>query len=226
MRPSLCIILPVLNEASTLEERLLALQAVRKRGARIVVVDGGSDDHSLSIGRQHADLAFVAPRGRASQMNAGAAACPADVLLFLHADTQLPPSADVLVAQAIQGPRQWGRFDVHLDSCRPALRLIEVLMNVRSRWSGIATGDQAMFIKYEAFREVGRFPDISLMEDIVMSKRLKRLSPPACLRQRVVTSARRWERHGIWRTVFLMWRLRLAFFFGADPNQLAIQYGN
>ncbi|CAJ0794319.1 MAG: TIGR04283 family arsenosugar biosynthesis glycosyltransferase [Ralstonia sp.] len=225
VRPALCIILPVLNEAPTLEERLRALQAMRKRGARVVVVDGGSDDDTLSIARQHADLAFLAPRGRASQMNAGAAACPADILLFLHADTLLPSSADVLVARALRGPRQWGRFDVRLDSRRPALRLVETLMNVRSRWTGIATGDQAMFVRYEAFQEAGAFPDIPLMEDVVMSKRLKKLSPPACLRQRVVTSARRWERYGIWRTVLLMWRLRLAFFFGADPNKLAVQYG-
>lgn len=225
VRPALCIILPVLNEAPILEERLRALQAMRKRGARVVVVDGGSDDDTLSIARQHADLAFPAPRGRASQMNAGAAACPADILLFLHVDTQLPPSADAMVARAMRGPRQWGRFDVRLDSRRPALRLVEALMNVRSRWTSIATGDQALFVRYAAFQEVGGFPDIPLMEDIVMSTRLKKLSPPACLRQRVITSARRWERHGIWRTVLLMWRLRLAFFFGADPNKLAVRYG-
>lgn len=225
MRPALCIVMPVLNEAQTLQERLLALAPFRERGARVVVVDGGSDDETLGIARRHADLAFPAPRGRASQMNAGAAACPADVLLFLHADTELPVCADVLLQQALRGVHCWGRFDVRLNSRRPLLRTVASLMNLRSRWTGIATGDQAMFVRYDAFQAVGGFLDIPLMEDIAMSRRLKRVSRPACLRAVVTTSARRWERHGVWRTVLLMWRLRLAFFLGADPHRLAVQYG-
>jgi rSAM/selenodomain-associated transferase 2 len=225
MRPVLCIVVPVLDEAETLAARLQALQAFRRRGARIVVVDGGSEDGTLDVARAHADLALLAPRGRASQMNAGAAACPADVLLFLHADTVLPDNADVLVRQAMLGPSAWGRFDVRIDSPRPALRLVSTMMNLRSRWTGIATGDQALFVRHDLFRRLGGFPDLPLMEDIAISRALKRHGPPACLKERVTTSARRWERHGVWRTIFLMWRLRAAYFLGADPRELALQYG-
>lgn len=225
MRPALCIVVPVLDEAPTLAPRLQALQTYRQRGARVVVVDGGSQDDTLEIARQHADLALLAPRGRAAQMNAGAAACPADVLLFLHADTVLPEHADVLVRRATLGPFFWGRFDVRIESPRPLLRVVSTMMNLRSRWTGIATGDQALFVRHDLFRQVGGFPELPLMEDIAISRALKRHGPPACLRESVTTSARRWERHGVWRTIFLMWRLRAAYFFGADPRQLAIQYG-
>lgn len=225
MRPALCIVVPVLDEAPTLAPRLQALQTYRQRGARVVVVDGGSQDDTLEIARQHADLALLAPRGRAAQMNAGAAACPADVLLFLHADTILPEHADVLVRRATLGPFFWGRFDVRIDSPRPLLRVVSTMMNLRSRWTCIATGDQALFVRHDLFRQVGGFPELPLMEDIAISRALKVHGPPACLRERVTTSARRWERHGVWRTIFLMWRLRAAYFFGADPRQLAIQYG-
>jgi rSAM/selenodomain-associated transferase 2 len=225
MRPALCIIVPVLDEAPTLAPRLQALQIYRQRGARVVVVDGGSQDDTLTIARAHADLALLAPRGRAAQMNAGAAACPADVLLFLHADTVLPDNADALVRRATLGPFFWGRFDVRIDSPRPLLRLVSLMMNLRSRWTGIATGDQALFVRHDLFRQVGGFPELPLMEDIAISHALKAYGPPACLRERVTTSARRWERHGVWRTIILMWRLRAAYFFGADPRQLAIQYG-
>lgn len=225
MRPALCIVVPVLDEAPTLAPRLQALQTYRQRGARVVVVDGGSQDDTLEIARQHADLALLAPRGRAAQMNAGAAACPADVLLFLHADTILPEHADVLVRRATLGPFFWGRFDVRIESPRPLLRVVSTMMNLRSRWTGIATGDQALFVRHDLFRQVGGFPELPLMEDIAISRALKRHGPPACLRERVTTSARRWERDGVWRTIFLMWRLRAAYFFGADPRQLAIQYG-
>jgi len=225
MRPALCIVIPVLDEAQTLAPRLRALQGLRQRGARVVVVDGGSQDETLAIARAHADLALLAPRGRASQMNAGAAACPADVMLFLHADTELPDDADVLVRHATLGPLAWGRFDVRIASTRPLLRVVAGMMNRRSRWTGIATGDQALFVRHDLFVSVGGFPDLPLMEDIAISRLLKRHGPPACLTERVTTSARRWERHGVWRTIFLMWRLRAAYFLGADPRQLAVRYG-
>jgi rSAM/selenodomain-associated transferase 2 len=224
-KPALCIVVPVLDEAATLAASLQALAGLRRRGARVVVVDGGSQDDTLAIAREHADLALLAPRGRASQMNAGAAACPADVLLFLHADTVLPDDADALVRQATRGPFAWGRFDVHIDSPRPLLRVVSALMNLRSRRTGIATGDQAIFIRHELFRRIGGFPELPLMEDIAISRVLKQHGPPACLKERVTTSARRWERHGVWRTIFLMWRLRAAYFFGADPRELAVRYG-
>ena len=147
------------------------------------------------------------------------------ILLFLHADTALPENADHCIRQALQSGAVWGRFDVRIGSPRPVFRLIETLMNLRSCWTGVATGDQAVFVRRSAFEAVGGFEDIALMEDIALSSALLRLSRPACLRQRVTTSARRWEKHGVWRTVLLMWRLRAAYFFGADPARLALRYG-
>ncbi|EHR72237.1 glycosyl transferase [Burkholderiales bacterium JOSHI_001] len=225
MKPALCIVVPVLDEAARLVPRLQALQGLRQRGAWVVVVDGGSQDDTLALARPHADQVLTAPRGRASQMNAGAGACPAEVLLFLHADTELPADADTLVRAALQGPAAWGRFDVQMDSPRPLLRLVAMLMNLRSRLTGIATGDQALFMRHDLFNRVGGFPDLPLMEDIAICRTLKRHGRPACLRERVTTSARRWERHGVWRTIFLMWRLRAAYFLGADPKALAVHYG-
>lgn len=225
MRPALCIIMPVLDEAEHLVRALADLQHFRARGARLVVVDGGSRDDTLAIARSGADIALVAPRGRASQMNAGAAACPADMLLFLHSDTRLPENADALVHRVWSEAGAWGRFDVRIHSDRFALRVVERAMNLRSRWTGIATGDQALFVRHELFWAVGGFPDIPLMEDIAMSRALGRHRAPACLRETVTTSARRWEHHGVFRTILLMWRLRAAYFLGADPHRLAVQYG-
>ncbi|CAN5679935.1 TIGR04283 family arsenosugar biosynthesis glycosyltransferase [soil metagenome] len=222
---ALCIVVPVLDEGRELASRLGELQRFRTQGARLIVVDGGSSDDSLAIAAGLADLAFVAPLGRARQMNAGAAASTADLLWFVHADTRLPHDADALLREALRGGHPWGRFDVKIDSARPLLRLVETMMNLRSRWTGIATGDQAIFVRRELFERVGGFPDQPLMEDVALSTLLKRHGPPACLRARVTTSARRWERHGAWRTILLMWRLRAAYFFGADPSALALRYG-
>jgi rSAM/selenodomain-associated transferase 2 len=194
VKPALCIVVPVLDEGPILAMHLGELQRFRKRGARVVVVDGGSSDSSLAIAAGLADRAFVAPQGRARQMNAGAAVCTGDLLMFLHADTRLPHNADTLVRRATLGRTQWGRFDVTIDSPRLVMRIVEGLMNLRSRWTGIATGDQAIFVRKDLFNRIGGFPDQPLMEDVALSTRLKRHGPPACLRERVTTSARRWER--------------------------------
>lgn len=223
--PALSIVVPVLNEAPGLPAVLAGLAPLRARGAEVVVVDGGSSDGSLDLARALADVALSAPRGRARQMNAGAAVAQAPVLLFLHADTRLPEDADRLVHAALASGALWGRFDVCITSPRPLLRLVGGMMNVRSRLTGIATGDQAVFVHRRAFDAVGGFPAIALMEDIALSARLRALGRPACLREPVHTSARRWEQHGVWPTIWLMWRLRAAYFFGADPARLAQRYG-
>ena len=220
----LSIIIPVLNEAMEIEAALHALAPLRRRGCELIVVDGGSDDATASLAAHLADRGITAPRGRASQMNAGAAAAKGDVLLFLHVDTRLPENADVLVHEALKrSGRAWGRFDVRFTA--GVLPLIAWTMNRRSRMTGIATGDQAIFVTRAAFETVGGFPEIALMEDIAFSARLKRLSRPICLSARVTTSPRRWQKHGTGRTVLLMWRLRLAYFFGAQPDALARAYG-
>ncbi len=224
---SLAIVMPVLNEAAGIEAALRALAPLRARGARVVVADGGSADETLERARRFDGVEVIrAPCGRAAQMNAGAQAATGDgVLLFLHADTTLPPDADRLIAQALAGGRHvWGRFDVHIAGRPRMLRVVAAFMNARSRWSGIATGDQAMFMTRAAFDAVGRFPAQPLMEDIEMSKRLRTLSRPACLRERVITSGRRWETRGVWPTIALMWRLRWAYWRGASPESLARRY--
>lgn len=220
---NLSIVIPVLNERETLGATLSALQPLRAQGCEIVVVDGGSEDGTPALARAGADRVMAAPRGRARQMNAGARAANGEVLLFLHADTRLPPEAACLIVNGL-AHAGWGRFDVRLSGRQPALRVIERLMNWRSRLTGIATGDQAIFVRREWFAAVGGFPDVPLMEDVALCRRLKKLGLPHCLAQRAITSSRRWETGGIVRTVLLMWRLRLAYFFGADPARLARRY--
>jgi rSAM/selenodomain-associated transferase 2 len=222
----LSIIIPVLNEGEAIAAALDALAVLRALGAEVIVVDGGSRDATIQRARPRADRVILAPRGRALQMNAGAKKAAGDVLLFLHADTNLPPDADHVVLSGLErSGHAWGRFDVKIEGRSPVLRVIAWLMNIRSRLTGIATGDQAMFVRRAAFQAAGGFPAIPLMEDIALCKRLKRVSRPLCLRERVTSSGRRWETHGVFHTMLLMWRLRLAYFFGADPKKLAQRYG-
>jgi rSAM/selenodomain-associated transferase 2 len=223
--PSLSIIVPVLNEAPNIVAALEALRPLRGRGAEVIVVDGGSADDTVALARPLADLVIASPRGRAAQMNAGAAVARGDVLMFLHADTRLPHDADRLVREGLaRSGAAWGRFDVTIEGTHPLLSVIARAMSLRSRATGITTGDQAMFVTRAAFERVGGFPAIALMEDITLARHLKRVSPPLALRARVTTSGRRWERHGVVRTMLKMWRLRLAYFLGADPKDLAARY--
>ena len=222
---SLSIIVPVLNEAEGIGEALSALAPLRQRGVEVIVVDGGSRDATTKLAKPLADNVIGAPRGRGAQMNAGAAIARGDVLLFLHSDTRLPPKAETLVLDALkQSVAIWGRFDIRIEG-NLLLTIVGLAMNLRSRLSGIATGDQAMFVTRAAFQSVDGFPDIALMEDVALSRSLKKLSSPLCLRARVVTSGRRWQQHGLLRTILLMWRLRLAYFLGATPAALARRYG-
>lgn len=213
----------MLDEAAILGTALDALAPLAAAGSEVVVVDGGSRDASQRIAIDRGCRVVTAPRGRASQMNAGAKASRGDALVFLHADTRLPQGALAAIAAALEH-RAWGRFDVAIEGGSPLLALVAAMMNARSRLTGIATGDQAIFVRREAFERVGGFPDIVLMEDIAISKRLRSLESPACLRSRVTTSGRRWEKRGTLRTIFLMWRLRAAYALGADPRVLARAY--
>ena len=228
LTPGLVIVMPVLDEAPMLHARLTALQPLRARGVGLIVVDGGSRDDSVALARPACESVLETAPGRARQMNTGARAAierGARFLLFLHADTQLPEDAAERVLDALgnQG-HDWGRFDVRIDGHPPMLRVVAMLMNLRSRLSGIATGDQAMFMTREAFEAVGGFPAQELMEDIELSRRLRRLSGPACLRARVLTSGRRWESRGVWRTIVLMWRLRWDYWRGVPADVLARRY--
>lgn len=223
MTYQISIVIPVLNEAGQLPAKLQALQGLHDH-CQLVLVDGGSSDNSPAIAAPWADKVVHSPRGRAKQMNAGALQADAEILLFLHADTQLPDNAINLIGQAMAEGFHWGRFDVAFDNGKPIFKLIAFMMNRRSRLTGIATGDQALFMSRQAFDAVGGFPQIALMEDIAISGKLKKLGKPCCLRTKVLTSARRWQQHGIVKTILLMWRLRLAYFLGANPDDLAMRY--
>ena len=220
----LSIVVPVLNEAAGIEAALAALAPLRALGHELIVVDGGSSDGTAALAAGRADRLLVVGRGRARQMNAGAAVARGDALLFLHADTRLPEAAAEAIRGALHGAAAWGRFDVRIAGRSPLFPLIATLMNWRSRVTGIATGDQAIFVRRAAFDAVGGFPDQPLMEDIELSRRLRRVGRPACLRLRVVTSGRRWERCGVWRTTWLMWRLRLLYWLGTPAERLARSY--
>jgi rSAM/selenodomain-associated transferase 2 len=220
----LSIVVPVLDEAAGITATLQALAPLRAAGHELIVVDGGSRDDTAARAAPWADRVLQAPRGRARQMNAGAAVAGGEVLLFLHADTKLPPQADEAVAQALGRGHVWGRFDVRISGRSRWFGPIAALMNLRSRLTGIATGDQAIFVTRAQFQALGGFADQPLMEDIELSRRLRAVGPPACLRERVLTSGRRWETHGVWRTIVLMWRLRWRYWRGESPETLARAY--
>lgn len=223
--PQLSIVIPALDEADRIVALLEALAPARARGVEVLVVDGGSRDETMSVAAALADRVIEAPRGRSLQLNAGVLASRGEILLFLHADSLPPPDVERAVIRAVAGQTLvWGRFDVSIASTRVALRLVATLMNLRSRLTGIATGDQGIFTTRALFERVGGFPIQPLMEDIALSRSAKRIATPICLRERIVTSGRRWERRGVARTILLMWRLRLAYFLGADPHKLALQY--
>ncbi len=220
---SISIVMPVLNEAASIAA---AVADARRHAAECLVVDGGSTDRTAALACEAGAIVIGAPRGRALQMNAGAHQACSDVLLFVHADCRLPDHAAQRIRAAMASGAAWGRFDVRLDSPRRSLRLVGAMMNWRSRLSGIATGDQAIFLSRTLFDSVGGFAPIPLMEDIDLSARLCRIARPACLRDRVVVSARRWEQRGVVRTVLEMWLWRAAYAMGASPERLhRLYYG-
>ena len=220
------VIIPTLNEAATISDTLAALQPTRKRGHQVILVDGGSQDNTVALAEPLVDSVLCSTTGRAAQMNTGAAAASGDILWFVHADTLMIPDTDVLLTNTLyDSAKEWGRFDIRLSGNALSLRIIEQMMNWRSRLSGIATGDQGIFICRDTFERIGGFSDMPLMEDIDISRRLKRAAGrPLCLSHKLTTSSRRWEKHGVLPTIVLMWRLRLAYWLGTSPADLARQY--
>ncbi|WP_281269745.1 TIGR04283 family arsenosugar biosynthesis glycosyltransferase [Marinospirillum perlucidum] len=219
------LILPVLNEETTLPSLLTALQPLRSAGVEVILVDGGSQDATCKLALGQVDQLLQAPPGRAGQMNLGAQAAQGPWLFFLHADTSLTPEASDRLLQVAAGEEAaWGRFDVCILGQARLLRLVALLMNLRSRWTGIATGDQLIFMHQALFHALGGYPEQPLMEDIEISKRLKKMQRPWCLREKVLTSGRRWEQKGLWRTIFLMWRLRWRYWRGTPARELVKAY--
>ena len=219
----LSIIIPTLDEAEAVVALLQQLQPLRAHGHEVILADGGSKDDTVALAEPLVDRVLVTPAGRARQMNAGAAVANGQMLWFVHADSRIPQRADEHILQSA-GP-VWGRFNVHLSGDRMLLRVVERLMNLRSRITGIATGDQGIFVSRALFERIGGYTDLPLMEDIDLSKRLKREQTPLCLYNTLTTSSRRWEQKGIVRTILLMWTLRLAWFLGVPAARLATHYG-
>lgn len=225
MSQRISLIVPMLNESEHLPELLEHLLHCKRTGCEIILVDGGSTDQSPEQAEALGFKVLRSAKGRALQMNLGASSAKGDILLFLHADTRLPSNADQLIFQAIQNNKAaWGRFNVHITGRSSMFRVIAWFMNHRSRLSSIVTGDQAIFITKNLFERVGGFPVQSLMEDIEFSKRLKLISKPIALKAKVTTSGRRWEQHGIWKTIYLMWHLRFAYWRGASADELSAKY--
>jgi rSAM/selenodomain-associated transferase 2 len=219
------VIIPLLNEAAGVAGFFAHWRELRARGAELLLVDGGSQDGTVPLIERAGFAVLRSARGRARQMNAGASRASGGILIFLHADTRLPEGALELVRHSLRPPHCWGRFDVQIVGREPILKLVARCMNLRSRLSGIATGDQAIFLQRWAFDRVGGFPDQPLMEDVEISARLRSLAPPVCLKETVATSGRRWQACGIGRTILLMWSLRLAYWLGVPAPALARLYG-
>jgi len=229
--PFISIIVPVLNEATQMSALLQHLQQWQNLGCEIIVVDGGSSDTSLTLLEKSAFTILHSERGRARQMNTGAQFAQGDILLFLHADTHLPANASTLVLSTFASEKNhWGRFDVRIEGNNASsfqdlmFKIISAFINVRSRLSGIATGDQAIFVKRSTFESIGGFVEQPLMEDVELSKQLKKFSRPICLTEKVITSARRWQGKGVWRTIWLMWRLRFDYWRGIPAEVLVKHY--
>ena len=225
MSASVSVIIPALNEEKIIGTVLM--DSIARRPHEVIVVDGGSRDRTREISEQLGAVVITGAPGRARQMNRGAEQATGDILLFLHADTRLPPGAFPDIIAALADPRYLGgRFDVELDGDHWLLKIVGAMINHRSRITKVATGDQAIFVRREVFARMGGFPEISLMEDIAFGRALKQLGGIACLRSRVVTSARRWEGEGVWRTIIKMWILKLLYFAGVSPVKLKRFYAD
>lgn len=218
------VIIPCLNEQQGISDCLLTLHPLRERGCEVIVVDGGSEDKTAKLAGPLADHTLLCAPGRARQMNHGASYASGEWLLFLHADTRLPKSIDAWLDQLYQTPLHWGFFPLRLSGQHWLLRLIERAISYRSRTCRIATGDQCLFVRRQLFEQMQGYADIMLMEDVELTRRLRRITAPFVYRQAVVSSSRRWEQRGILRTVLLMWRLRWAYFWGASTEQLHKSY--
>jgi rSAM/selenodomain-associated transferase 2 len=221
---NISVIIPTLNEAAHIEDRISELRAVR--GVEVIVVDGRSDDGTLDLARAAGARTYTSPPGRARQMNLGATMAQSPILLFLHADTRLPQdfAESVRWTLALEGVVA-GAFKLRIESASLGLRLIERMANARSRWLQMPYGDQALFLTAEVFRQTGGFPEIPLMEDFNFVRRLKRRGRIAIVPSPVLISARRWMKRGVLRQTLLNQYLIFATLLGVSADRLARWYG-
>lgn len=218
----LSIVIPVRNDAAALERLRASLGAPLDPSVEVVVVDGASTDASSEVARRAGWQVVASPPGRGRQLNAGCRAAAGQWLWLLHADSEVPVPALTYLRQ-LGGPG-WGRFDVRFVAAEGGLRLVAWLMNWRSRVTGICTGDQGIFVHRRLLEAVHGVPEQPLMEDVELSRRLKRLGRPLCPAIALGTSPRRWQRDGLVSTVLAMWGFRLRYWWGADPETLAKAY--
>jgi rSAM/selenodomain-associated transferase 2 len=224
-KPVISIVIPALNEADAIVATLVPLQTLRKQGFELLLADGGSSDETVALAAPLVDTLIQCEKGRALQMNAGAKKASGQWLLFLHADTQLPKPLSHWFDTLETTQSCWGFFPIRLSGESIFFRWIERAINWRSKLSAVATGDQCIFVRREPFFKVGGYQNIPLMEDVALSKALRKLSSPLIFSSPVISSSRRWEQYGVFRTVLLMWRLRLAYFLGVKPASLVKHYG-
>ena len=217
------IIIPVLNEEQSVKALLQQLQIYRQQGHEVIVVDGGSHDETVSISKPLADKVIMSESGRARQMNKGVAESTNEVLWFLHADTSIPENVIETIQESLN-EYEWGRFNIKLSGLHFLFRVVEKMINIRSCLSGIATGDQGIFVKRKTFESIGGYSEIPLMEDVTLSKKLKTTHQPACIKETLTTSSRRWEKNGIIKTILLMWYLRFLYWIGVTPDKLTKLY--
>ena len=221
----LSIIVPVLNEAQFLSRQHNLFKSLLREGHEIIIVDGGSEDKSVLIARSVDCETFITKASRGYQLHFGAMKSKNDTLLFMHADTLLPESATALISNVLtRSKKHWGRFDVSFNNSNLIFSIIAWFMNKRSCLTGVVTGDHAIFVNRDIYIRSGGFEDIPIMEDIEISKRLKKFSMPICLHDKVITSSRKWEAQGIIRTILKMWILRLLYFCGIPPRKLERLY--
>ena len=218
------IIIPVFNEAEIIEDSLLRLR--ENSDIEIIVVDGGSQDNTVTLAQNLGVKVVTSPHpGRANQMNFGASVATGDILLFLHIDTRLPPNFPRIIRAILSEEKIIaGAFQLAINSEKKSLKIIEAMVNLRSHLFSLPYGDQAIFLKASTFQNHGGFPPLPIMEDFVLMRQLKRQGKIKIAVEKVLTSSRRWDSLGVWRTTLINQLIIIGYFLGISPTKLQKLY--